>query len=479
MASRINELELYVSNRGEDNQLVDWTKAAGSLTSGITTAAGMRQLRRQENEQVKKSAEDVVGKNENLTDQSLQKFQTNGAFAGRDKIVELNNLMKNGEISRAQHKSALANISTNWKNTADYMKNLDKLYAEKLDRKEKGLASKAELELVEYIGQLNNIGDKAITFDNNGNVLVAIMDKEGKPTGAYQDINALNNMMNATIDTVDVDGIISVKTKEWDEWQQKNKTDIRLSGDLWNNNVKVLVNDILVDSRSTTAVLTDYAGMGTYFDEKEKATALEKLRRRNPNATEADLIFGKQDAKGYVTYTLTQDQVKRAEDLVKNKIEQQFGSKVDYPPGYGSGGNSGGLTANQSIGLAQQQKSEDDLWTLTYGAFDYKAPNFNRDSYAKYLTAASGGDIIFKKNTKGNGYIVTNSNGDILYNAAKPMTHGGQAFSLIGEATEGGKTTKTLTRFNEKRRDYLKAKQSPVGSANQIIQTAVSDGDVR
>lgn len=388
-----NELNLYVSNRGEDNQLVDWTKAAGSLTSGIATAAGMRQLRRQENEQVKKSAEDVVGKNENLTDQSLQKFQTNGAFAGRDKIVELNNLMKNGEISRAQHKSALANISTNWKNTADYMKNLDKLYAEKLDRKEKGLASKAELELVEYIGQLNNIGDKAITFDNNGNVLVAIMDKDGKPTGAYQDINALNNMMNATIDTVDVDGIISVKTKEWDEWQRYNKTDIRLSGDLWNNNVKVLVNDILVDSRSTTAVLTDYAGMGTYFDEEEKATALEKLKRRNPNATEADLIFGKQDAKGYVTYTLTQDQVKKAEDLVKNKIEQQFGSKTEYSPNSGGGG---GLTANQQADAAKQQSSDRALYDLTISAFN----TTDTKAMAARLSTAQQGKWTFVPRTK-------------------------------------------------------------------------------
>jgi hypothetical protein len=387
MASRINELELYVSNRGEDNQLVDWTKAAGSLTSGIATAAGMRQLRRAENEQVKKSAEDVVGKNENLTDQSLQKFQTNGAFAGRDKIVELNNLMKNGEISRAQHKSALANISTNWKNTADYMKNLDKLYAEKLDRKEKGLASKAELELVEYIGQLNNIGDKAITFDNNGNVLVAIMDKNGKPTGAYQDINALNNMMNATIDTVDVDGIISVKTKEWDEWQQRNKTDIRLSGNLWTNNVKVLVNDILVDSRSTTAVLTDYAGMGTYFDEEEKATALEKLRRRNPNATEADLIFGKQDAKGYVTYTLTQDQVKRAEDLVKNKIEQQFGSKVDYPPGYGTGV---AASAKADASAGQRQATAKNGYISTLKAFGWNPSEFIGNNKIVYTKDSKG-----------------------------------------------------------------------------------------
>lgn len=415
-----NELNLYVSNRGEDNQLVDWTKAAGSLTSGIATAAGMRQLRRAENEQVKKSAEDVVGKNENLTDQSLQKFQTNGAFAGRDKIVELNNLMKNGEISRAQHKSALANISTNWKNTADYMKNLDSLYAEKLERKEKGLASKAELELVEYIGQLNNIGDKAITFDNNGNVLVAIMDKNGKPTGAYQDINALNNMMNATIDTVDVDGIISVKTKEWDEWQRYNKTDIRLSGDLWNNNVKVLVNDILVDSRSTTAVLTDYAGMGTYFDEEEKATALEKLRRRNPNATEADLIFGKQDAKGYVTYTLTQDQVKRAEDLVRNKIEQQFGSKTDYTPWAGSSGNSGNGDDEES---RKKEEKDTSLWRLTYDSFNSLSKERNRDVMAGKLTAAIEGKFVFEPNPSGNGYIVKNPAGKIIVDEKQALKH--------------------------------------------------------
>jgi hypothetical protein len=421
----------------------------------------MRQLRRAENEQVKKSAEDVVGKNENLTDQSLQKFQTNGAFAGRDKIVELNNLMKNGEISRAQHKSALANISTNWKNTADYMKNLDKLYVEKLDRKEKGLASKAELELVEYIGQLNSIGDKAITFDNNGNVLIAIMGKDGKPTGAYQDINALNNMMNATIDTVDVDGIISVKTKEWDEWQQKNKTDIRLSGDLWTNNVKVLVNDILVDSRSTTAVLTDYAGMGTYFDEEEKATALEKLRRRNPNATEADLIFGKQDAKGYVTYTLTQDQVKKAEDLVKNKIEQQFGSKTEYAPYRGGGG---GLTANQKLTAAEQEDERQSLWRLTYDSFNNPVGKIDRNVMSGKLTSATGGKFIFMPNPSGPGYIVEDKSGNEIISVDSALKSPTSIWTFLGEIPE-----EWTERWDV---SGLRKKKSPKGSANNLLQTA-------
>lgn len=394
MASRINELELYKSNRGEDNQLIDWTKAAGSLTSGILAASGMRNLRRQENEQVKQSALDAVGKKDNLTDQSLDKFKSNGAFAGRNKVVELNTLMKNGDISRAEHKAALSTLTTNWNNTAEYMKNLDKVYAEKLQRKEKNIASTAELELIEYIGQLNNIGDKAITFDNNGNVLIAIMDKEGNPTGAYQDINALNNMMNTTIDKVDVDGMIDVTTENWDkEWQKYNKTDIRQSGDIYNKNVQTLVNQIIPDSRSIAAVLTDYAGFGTYFDENQKDEALRKLRLRNPDATEADLIFGKQDIKGFTTYTINANQLKTAEDLIKNKIEQRFASKTEYAPNSGGGG---GLTANQQADAAKQQSSDRALYDLTISAFN----TTDTKAMAARLSTAQQGKWTFVPRTK-------------------------------------------------------------------------------
>lgn len=411
-----NELNLYVSNRGEDNQLVDWTKAAGSLTSGILAASGMRDLRRKENEQVKQSALDAVGKKDNLTDQSLDKFKSNGAFAGRNKVVELNTLMKNGDISRAEHKAALSTLTTNWNNTAEYMKNLDKVYAEKLQRKEKNIASTAELELIEYIGQLNNIGDKAITFDNNGNVLIAIMDKEGNPTGAYQDINALNNMMNTTIDKVDVDGMIDVTTENWDkEWQKYNKTDIRQSGDIYNKNVQTLVNQIIPDSRSIAAVLTDYAGFGTYFDENQKDEALRKLRLRNPDATEADLIFGKQDIKGFTTYTINANQLKTAEDLIKNKIEQRFASKTEYAPSSGGGG---GLTANQQAESAEQKRKDISLWRLTYDAFNNPS-GINTPKMAQKLTTASGGEFIFTARKDG-GYNVKNKSGTIIAGYGNP-----------------------------------------------------------
>jgi hypothetical protein len=460
-----NELNLYKSNRGEESQLVDWTKAAGSLTSGIATAAGMRELRRAENEQFKKSAEEVVGKEVDLSNQSMDKLLMNASFSGRDKIVQLNNDMRNGRISRAQYKAAMADISTNWKNTADYISNIDKRYSEALERQETDKASEIEIGIIEYFGQLNDIGNKAITFDDNGSISLSILDDKGKPTGAYQNINSLNNLMNSRFDKVDLVGMVTAGTEKFPDWKNRTVTDIRMSPTFTQNKNK-LVNTILADPRSTASILVDYGNFGYYFVDKDgnnKQKALEKLQQNNPSATEADLILMEQNEDGRMNAKLTPEQLKAAQKLVDAEIEQRFRREVDFAPGYGSGGSSG-LSASQQLGVQQQEERDTSLWRTTYDAFN--APNLDRDLAANNLTAASGGTIIFSKNPKGNGYIAMKANGEEIFTEANPMKHPKQAWTMIGQETEGGKTTKTDVNW-EQRHNRFKNVNSKTPKAKQ------------
>jgi hypothetical protein len=475
MVSRINELDLYVSNRGEDGQLMDWSKAAASLTSGLAVASGMRQLRRTENEQFKKSAEAEVEKDLNLTNQTVNNLVVNGASAGRSKINQLYNDMQNGRISRSQYKAAMANVQSNWKDTAEYIKGVDGKYSEALARQESGDASEIEMGIIDYFGRLNDLDNKAFAFDDNGAVSVAVFNNEQKPI-AYQDIRALNNLMNTKFDKVDLTGMVDVGVKGWEKNKQYSVTDIRLKPELFNAEKQRLTNTILSDNRSIASVLVDHGASGFYFGDADKERALAQLRQSNPNATEADLVLMEQDKNGYTTAKLTDDQLKKAKDIVGREIEIRFGREVDYAPSSGSG--DGGLTANQSLGIQQQEERDNSLWRLTWDAFN--APNRDRDLYANNLTAATGGAIIFEKNENGKGYIAKRVNGEEIYTEGNPMVHGKQAWTMIGQETEGKGTTKTDTKWEKKRIGFQGlSKSSPKGSANGVIQTAVSGGKPR
>jgi hypothetical protein len=478
----MNELNLYKSNRGEESQLVDWTKAAGSLTSGIATAAGMRELRRAENEQFKKSAEEVVGKEVDLSNQSMDKLLMNASFSGRDKIVQLNNDMRNGRISRAQYKAAMADISTNWKNTADYISNIDKRYSEALERQETDKASEIEIGIIEYFGQLNDIGNKAITFDDNGSISLSILDDKGKPTGAYQNINSLNNLMNSRFDKVDLVGMVTAGTEKFPDWKNRTVTDIRMSPTFTQNKNK-LVNTILADPRSTASILVDYGNFGYYFVDKDgsnKQKALEKLQQNNPSATEADLILMEQNEDGRMNAKLTPEQLKAAQKLVDAEIEQRFRREVDFAPGYGSGGLSG-LSANQEAVLANKNTQAEDMWQLTYDSISLPR-GLKRSQMSGKLTASTGGKIIFTPNPSGNGYLASLPNGSDLVDESSPLVNSEDIFKMIGEVVGNDLMNRDYFKVRYANYNPKKSKKkgapSPKGSANNFLNWATEGSTV-
>lgn len=456
-----NELNLYVSNRGEDGQLMDWTKAAASLTSGIATAAGMRQLRRAENEQFKKSAEQEVEKDLNLTNQTVNNLVVNGAGAGRSKINQLYNDMQNGRISRTQYKAAMANIQSNWKDTAEYIKGVDGKYSEALSRQESGDASEIEMGIIDYFGRLNDLDNKAFSFDDNGAVSVAVFNNEQKPI-AYQDIRALNNLMNTKFDKVDLTGMVDVGVKGWEKNKQYSVTDIRLKPELFNAEKERLTNTILSDNRSVASVLVDHGAHGFYFGDADKERALAQLQQSNPNATEADLVLMEQDKNGYTTAKLTDAQLKKAKDIVGREIEIRFGREVDYAPGYGSGG--GGLTANQKLTAAEQEDERQSLWRLTYDSFNNPVGKIDRNVMSGKLTSATGGKFIFMPNPSGPGYIVEDKSGNEIISVDSALKSPTSIWTFLGEIPE-----EWTERWDV---SGLRKKKSPKGSANNLLQTA-------
>lgn len=402
----MSELNLYVSNRGEDGQLMDWTKAAGSLTSGIATAAGMRDLRRTENEQFKKSAEDEVTKDLNLRDNTLNDVLVFGTSAGRSKINQLYDDMKNGRISRAQYKASMANIKTNWNKTSEYIKNIDNMYSAAIDDVSSGKSSQIRAGIVDYFGRLNDLGNKALSFDDNGNISIAVFNNEQKPI-AYQEVNSLYNLMNTQFDKVDLTGMADVATKNLATNKKYNVTDIRaFHPEVYDGARKTFQNTVLSNSKSIASILVDYGGYGFYFGDADKGTALERLKETKPDATEADLVLLKQDKSGNISGDFTPEQLKKAQDIVGNEFDARFGREVDYAP-YRGGDN---LTANQQADAAKQREDDLSLWRLTYDAFNNVK---NTTAMATKLTTASGGKFIFKARKDG-GYDVKDESGHVI-----------------------------------------------------------------
>ncbi len=411
-----NELNLYSSTRGEEGQLMDWSKAATSLTSGIAVAAGMRDLRRTENEQFKKSAEDEVAKDLNLRDNTLNDVLMFGTSAGRSKINQLYDDMKNGRISRAQYKASMANIKTNWNKTSEYIKNIDNMYSAAIDDVSSGKSSQIRAGIVDYFGRLNDLGNKALSFDDNGNISIAVFNNEQKPI-AYQEVNSLYNLMNTQFDKVDLIGMADVATKNLATNKKYNVTDIRaFHPEVYNGARKTFQNTVLSNSKSIASILVDYGGYGFYFSDADKGTALEKLKETKPDATEADLVLLKQDKPGNISGDFTPEQLKKAQDIVGNEFDARFGREVDYAPSSGGGG--GGLTANQQAEAAEKKRKDISLWRLTYDAFNNPS-GIDTPKMAQKLTTASKGEFIFTARKDG-GYNVKNKSGTILAGYGKP-----------------------------------------------------------
>jgi hypothetical protein len=386
---------------------MDWTKAAASLTSGIATAAGMRDLRRTENEQFKKSAEEEVTKDLNLRDNTLNDVLVFGTSAGRSKINQLYDDMKNGRISRAQYKASMANIKTNWNKTSEYIKNIDNMYSAALDDVESGKSSQIRAGIVDYFGRLNDLGNKALSFDDNGSISIAVFNNEQKPI-AYQEVNSLYNLMNTQFDKVDLTGMADVATKNLATNKKYNVTDIRaFHPEVYEGERKTFQNTVLSNSKSIASILVDYGGYGFYFGEGDKATALERLKQTKPDATEADLVLLKQDKPGNISGDFTPEQLKKAQDIVGNEFDARFGREVDYALYRGGGG---GLTANQQAEAAKQREDDLSLWRLTYDSFNNVT---NTNDMATKLTTASGGKFIFKARKDG-GYDVKDESGHVV-----------------------------------------------------------------
>jgi hypothetical protein len=458
----MNELNLYKSNRSEDGQLMDWTKAAASLTSGIATAAGMRDLRRTENEQFKKSAEEEVTKDLNLRDNTLNDVLVFGTSAGRSKINQLYDDMKNGRISRAQYKASMANIKTNWNKTAEYIKNIDNMYSAALDDVESGKSSQIRAGIVDYFGRLNDLGNKALSFDDNGIISIAVFNNEQKPI-AYQEVNSLYNLMNTQFDKVDLTGMADVATKNLATNKKYNVTDIRaFHPEVYEGERKTFQNTVLSNSKSIASILVDYGGYGFYFGEGDKATALERLKQTKPDATEADLVLLKQDKPGNISGDFTPEQLKKAMDIVGNEFDARFGRQVDYTPGYGSGG--GGLTANQKLTAAEQEDKRQSLWRLTYDSFNNPSGKIDRNVMSGKLTSATGGKFIFMPNPSGPGYIVEDKSGNEIISVDSALKSPTSIWTFLQEIPE-----EWTERWNV---SGLRKKESPKGSANNLLQTA-------
>jgi hypothetical protein len=407
----LNELNLYSSVRGEENQSFDWTKAASSLTSGIATVSSMRSARRAENEQFKKSAETEVAKDLNLTNKTYIDTISYGASAIRSKINELYNAMQRGEISRTKYKSSVANIKDYWTSTSEYIKGVDTKYAEAIARQQTNDPANAgsgiEIATVDYFGRLNDLGNKAFAVDDDGRISLAVFNDKQQPI-AYQDIKSLSNLMGVRYDKFDLPGSVSASVKNWAENQNYSLTDIRTKPELFEQGKDRVVGSIMSNPRAIGSILVDYGGFAPYFSDADKTRALEELRLKKPDATEDDLVLFQQTDDGQLSGKYTPAQIKAAQVILDREIEQEFGTKRDYAPGYGSGVTA---AAKASASAGQRQETAKNGYISTLKAFGWSPSEFigsnkityNRGSDGKILNDFSGlnRSYEYKKNSKG------------------------------------------------------------------------------
>ena len=406
---------------------IDWAKLTGGLVSTITGIGKDREAQRQELDKLAEDNAKIIQNTELGKTQTFDELILNGSNQARDKIFEWNRKLKNGEIKPVQYKNLINNLKTSWSTFANTAKSYDQQMAEALKRQEaneKGFVPGSELEITlnQRIAELGNLRNKKTGIDdNNGNFIIGELNNDGLlDPSSIMDLRSVGKPGNVIDNRIDLDAIVDNGTKGWEDWtiELGNKT---ITDALQNPAIQRarldLAGGILNNPRAISGVLTGYTedNYDYYFNQREMlskiADRVDKQNELNNQLGKDELsgdelkkfiedqknkfIFLAQDDQGVYQPNLTNDQVKKAQETVLNKIDSRLERKVELDePQYRSSGGGGG-----GGGSRKEEKPISNIASKVYNAIQISGSS-PREAEIK-LSEASGGEYIFKFESDG------------------------------------------------------------------------------
>jgi hypothetical protein len=422
---------------------IDWAK----LTSGlVSTIQGIGAEREAEKAALDKLAEDnakIIQNTELGKTQTFDELILNGSNQARDKIFEWNRKLKNGEIKPVQYKNLINNLKTSWSTFANTAKSYDQQMAEALKRQEaneKGFVPGSELEITlnQRIAELGNLRNKTTGIDdNNGNFIIGELNNDGLlDPSSIMDLRSVGKPGNVIDNRIDLDAIVDNGTKGWELWtiESGNKTTTDASPAIEKAKLD-LAGGILNNPRAISGVLTGYTedNYDYYFNQKDLDSKLQdRISKENElnkqlgkpalsgdalnsfiESERNKFIFLAQDDQGVYQPNLTNDQVKKAQETVLNRIDSRIGKKVELDEPQYRGGGDGGSGGSKVV------KPVSDIATRVYNAVI--SSRNNTKEAERELSKASGGKYVFKYESDGLNVYKVGDIGELVKQNSTPF----------------------------------------------------------
>lgn len=385
---------------------INWMGLTTKLGEDIQSAVETRSRERAAFDEEARTTEEKITKYEGGQDQKFSELVFNGVDKGRDLIYDWTNKAKRGEITRAELKLRMNNLSEGLTGFAKSATDFDARMVEILERQNSGKAGKLEAYKNQRFAEMASLRNSEYYTDpKTGKGFMIKYNDEGEII-SKQDANRVNNpgnMLGLKIDvSEEIKGIVdtwkdvSIETPGY-RGSSTTETSKKLHEEFMKSKLAVM-QSVLANENAIFSVLADNSADNyePYTTESEKEQLLdqrvaagEKLAEMSGddfNASEYRasqeklLVKLEEDGTGVLQPVLTPEQLKAAEATVSDAIDMQVGYKKSTvapraPSRSGGGGGNGSSkdpknpykyeAISQAWNMANPDMTEDEAWKAT------------------------------------------------------------------------------------------------------------------
>ncbi|HUV84685.1 MAG TPA: hypothetical protein VMV86_03200 [Methanosarcinales archaeon] len=344
----------------EGRETIDWASAFKQLGSQVQGAFDVRKNERAAFDEQALATSEEISHFEAGQNQTYNELVFNAADSGRNQIAEWNAAAKRGEITQADLKYKMNNLSSGMTGFAKSAKDFDLRNVEMLSRIEQGKSGALEIYLNQNFAELADLKNQEYYTDPSTGKGSIIKRDENGDIISKQDSNRVNNPGNMIGVKVNLAEDIDSTVKLWEPYAieqalGRGKSITTTSMDQvpgFAESIVSLKASILSDDRSILSVLADNseAQYDMWQTEKEKEKkigyrrelAKEVARMKGEDFDEDEfmkltndqLVQIKQDATGILQPVITDNMRKRAGEVVENAINMQLKKTVSVKTGF-------------------------------------------------------------------------------------------------------------------------------------------------
>lgn len=383
----------YSQYQAPDFAPIDWGKITENIVDKLNKTEKEREDKRvaldKEYTDVVKTIDSFQGSKA----PTFNQFIMNGANDIRDYLYEQNKLLKAGKIKPSEYSRIVSTVSDGWGRLADVAKGYDKSFEESMKRIEEGKAGAQETYQRQLTSELMNLKNKKTFINpNDGRLYIAKLNEDGSLSSDSDlyDVQTLNAGLNQNVDKLILSDEVQKYTKNLGKEARmvngRYVTSQEIRKDFETKAKPKIISSILSNPNKAASVLTDntdedyrFESNKSYFTQAQKqidqlaqARDAEKDKTKKKeiqgqiNKIDSELkktILLERDENNIYTPVLSEEQEKRAKEIVSDVIKSQLDYIVEKPEVQSSSSSAGDKKeAKENQNIQKRVNQVDDFW---------------------------------------------------------------------------------------------------------------------